>query len=546
MPVLSNSLSPLVAHDLTKSYAGAVVLDGVDLVASPGQRVGLVGENGSGKSTLLRLLAGVEPPDSGTVQAPEDLAYLPQEPHYPRGTTVGAVLDEALAGLHEAVSDVETLGARLAGEPELAERFAQRLEWAQAHDAWDADRRATVAADRLGLHFLDRGHDVARLSGGQRSRLALAALVVARPSAVLLDEPTNHLDDEALEVLEEACLDLPGVVAVVSHDRVFLDRVCTAIVDLDPSHFGLDGSGGNRYRGSFSDYLQAKAEARARWERTYADEQEQIAQLRRQAATTARQVAHDRPARDPDKFVYAFKGGKVASTVARRVRDVERRLDTAERVQVRKPPRPLRFGEMLTAQAAGGTAVQVRDLVVRGRVEVSRLDLAAGGKLLVAGSNGSGKSTLLHVVAGNLQPDEGTVHVSARRVGLLVQDVAFRDPSSSALRTYQQALGPERAERRPLAGLGLLHPREAMKRVTDLSVGQRRRLALAVLVARSPDLLLLDEPTNHISLALAGELEEALASAPGTVIAASHDRWLRRGWQHETLELTPVSRDPST
>ena len=366
--------------------------------------------------------------------------------------------------------------------------------------------------------------------------------MVARPGAVLLDEPTNHLDDEALEVLEEACLDLPGVVVVVSHDRVFLDRVCTAIVDLDPSHFGLDGSGGNRYRGSFSDYLRAKAEARARWERTYADEQEQIAVLRRQAATTARQVAHNRPARDPDKFVYAFKGGRVASTVARRVRDVERRLEVAERDQVRKPPRPLRFDETLTATASRASAVQVRDLIVRHRLEVPRLDLAAGGKLLVEGANGSGKSTLLHVLAGNLRPDEGSVHVSARRIGLLVQDVAFRDPTSTAERTYEQVLGPDRAERRPLSGLGLLHPREAMKPVVNLSVGQRRRLALAILVGRSPDLLLLDEPTNHISLALAGELEEALSAAPGTVLVASHDRWLRRGWQHETLDLTRRER----
>ncbi len=537
MPVLSNTLAPLVAHDLAKTYGETVVLDGVDLVATPGQRIGVVGENGSGKSTLLRLLAGVEPPDRGTVRVPGDLAYLPQEPRYPRGTTVGGVLDDALAALHQAVSDVETLGARLVAEPELGERFAERLEWAQAHDAWDADRRATVAAAGLGLDLLDRSHDVARLSGGQRSRLALAALVVARPSAVLLDEPTNHLDDDALAVLEETCLDLPGVVVAVSHDRVFLDRACTAIVDLDPSPFGLDGSGGNRYGGGFSDYLRARAEARARWEQTYADEQERIADLRRQAATVARQVAHNRPARDPDKFVYAFKGGKVASTVARRVRDVQRRLEEAEREQVRKPPRPMRFDETLTARSARGSAVQVRDLVVRGRLDLPRLDLAAGDKLLVSGANGSGKSTLLHVLAGNLAPDEGSVHMSARRIGLLVQDVAFRDPASTALRTYERALGPDGAEQRPLAGLGLLHPREAMKPVAVLSVGQRRRLALAILVGRSPDLLLLDEPTNHISLALAGELEEALGSAPGTVIVASHDRWLRRGWQHQTLQL---------
>jgi macrolide transport system ATP-binding/permease protein len=534
---MSSSLRPLVGHDLAKSYGSTVVLDGVDLAASPGQRVGLVGENGAGKSTLLRLLAGVERSDRGTVLAPDELSYLPQEPQHVPGTTVGDVLDRALAPLHRAVRDVETLGARLEAEPSLARLYASRLEWAQDHDAWDADRRATVAADRLGLHRLERDRDVRRLSGGQRSRLALAALVVARPVAVLLDEPTNHLDDDALTLLEETCVDLPGVVVVVSHDRVFLDRVCTAIVDLDPSHFGVDGVGGNRFGGSFTDYLNAKAQARARWEQAYADQQEELARLRRQARTTARQVAHNRAPRDNDKFIHHFKGANVARTVARRVRDVERRLEVAERDQVRRPPRPLRFEQPLTGRTGRAASIEVRDLVVPGRVRVERLSLAAGGKLLVSGSNGSGKSTLLSVLAGRL-PYAGAVDVTARRIGLLVQDVAFDEPERTGVSTYERALGLDVAERRPLSDLGLLHPREALKPVAELSVGQRRRLALAVLVGRSPDLLLLDEPTNHISLALAGELEDALGRAPGTVVVASHDRWLRRRWEHETLPLT--------
>jgi macrolide transport system ATP-binding/permease protein len=539
---MSSTLRPLVGHDLARSYGGTVVLDGVDLTASPGQRVGLVGENGAGKSTLLRLLAGVERPDRGTVLRPDELSYLPQEPHHPPGTTAGDVLDRALAPLHRAVRDVETLGARLQAEPALAGLYASRLEWAQDHDAWDADRRATAATARLGLHRLERDRDVRRLSGGQRSRLALAALVVARPAAVLLDEPTNHLDDDALNLLEETCVDLPGVVVVVSHDRVFLDRVCTAIVDLDPSHFGVDGVGGNRFGGSFSDYLRAKAEARARWEQAHADQQEELARLRRQVSTTARQVAHDRAPRDNDKFIHHFKGANVARTVARRVRDVERRLEAAERDQVRRPPRPLRFEQPLTGRTSGAGSIEVRDLVVPGRVAVERLSLAPGGKLLVSGSNGSGKSTLLSVLAGRL-PYEGTVDVSARRIGLLVQDVAFDEPDRTGMSTYERGVGIEVAERRPLSDLGLLHPREALKPVSELSVGQRRRLALAVLVGRSPDLLLLDEPTNHISLALAGELEEALGRAPGTVVVASHDRWLRRRWEHEELGLAvPVDQ----
>ncbi len=538
---LSSPLHALVGRDLSRSYGEQPVLDGVDVTVSPGQRLGLLGENGAGKSTLLRLLAGVEAADAGRVERPDDIAYLPQEPHFAPGTSIGSVLAEALAPLHEAVRDLESLGARLADEPDLADAYAERLEWAQAHDAWDADRRADVAADRLGLHLLDRDADIGWLSGGQRSRLALAALVTRRPSAALLDEPTNHLDDDALILLEEFLVDLPGIVVAASHDRVFLDRVCTHVFDLDPGDVGVDGLDGRLFAGGYTGYLGAKQRARLLWEQTYESQQEHIGNLRRAAAGTARQVAPNRPPRDGDRFIHHHKGARVERTVARRVRDVERRLEVAERQQVRKPPRRLSFDQPLTGPAHGQTSVWVRDLVVRGRVNVPRLDVPAGGKLLVTGANGSGKSSLLGVLAGGLRPDGGTVEVLARRTGLLVQDVAFVHPDRTARETYAQALGPDRAEGRPLHDLGLLHPRESGKPVADLSVGQRRRLALAILIARSPDLLLLDEPTNHVSPALAGELEDALGASTGTVVVASHDRWLRRRWQHQVIALSPCA-----
>ncbi|MDQ3629411.1 MAG: ATP-binding cassette domain-containing protein [Actinomycetota bacterium] len=530
-------LGPLVGRNLSRSYGEHTVLDGVDVTVSPGRRLGLLGENGAGKSTLLRLLAGVEVPDAGWVERPDDVAYLPQEPHFAPGTSIGSVLEEALAPLHEAVRDIESLGARLAAEPDLADSYAERLEWAQAHDAWDADRRADVAAGRLGLQLLDHTDDVARLSGGQRSRLALAALITRRPSAALLDEPTNHLDDDALTLLEEFLLDLPGVVVAASHDRVFLDRVCTHVLDLDPTRVGMDGHGGRTSAGGYSGYLAAKQKARVLWEEKYAAQQEQIADLRRAAAVTARQVAPNRPPRDGDRYIHHFKGARVDRTVARRVRDAERRLQVAERLQVPRPPRSLSFDRPLTGDARGRPSVWVRDLVVHGRVRVPRVDVAAGGKLLVTGPNGSGKSSLLAVLAGSLRPDRGIVEVSARRTGLLVQDVTFTHPDRGARETYDRALGADRAQWRPLHDLGLLHPRETGKPVAALSVGQRRRLALAILVAGSPELLLLDEPTNHISLALADELEQALGTAAGTVVLASHDRWLRRRWGHVRLEL---------
>src|SRR4051794_13407260 len=169
---LHSSLSPLVARDLVKAYGDRVVLDGVDLLAHPGRPVGLVGENGVGKSTLLRLVAGVEARDAGSVDKPADLGYLGQEPDFSAHATVGDVLDEALAPLHEAVAELESLAARLA-EPGAADDYDALLGWATHHEAWDADRRAETASARLGLAGLDRSRPVAAMSGGQRSRLAL-------------------------------------------------------------------------------------------------------------------------------------------------------------------------------------------------------------------------------------------------------------------------------------------------------------------------------------------------------------------------------------
>ncbi|MFY0406130.1 ABC-F family ATP-binding cassette domain-containing protein [Solicola sp. PLA-1-18] len=542
--VSTSTLTPLVATDVGRTFGDRAVLDGVDLTVSPGQRVGLIGENGTGKSTLLRLLAGVDRPDTGSITRPDDLAYLPQEPPFDDGATVAHVLAEALAPLHRTVRDVERLGELIARDPldeRTASAYAAALARAEAQDAWDADRRAREAADRLGLRGLDDDRLVGTLSGGQRTRLAAAVVVTRRPACLLLDEPTNHLDDDAMELVEDTCRSLPGVVVVASHDRVLLDRVCTHLVDLDPAALGTDGEGGRRFGGGFTDYLGHRAAARLRWEERYAEQQAEIARLRDATRIDTSAVAHGRGPTDNDKFITRFKGARVDRTVARRVRDAEQRLEVAEREQVRRPPAPLRLRADLTGRPGGSAlAVGVRDLAVRHRLAVASLDVPTGGRLLVTGANGSGKSTLLAVLDGRLRPDSGTVQVSARRVATLRQDVTFDDDARTASQAYRHALGPELSASVPLRDLGLLAPASHATPVGDLSVGQRRRLALALLVARSPDLLLLDEPTNHLSPTLATELEEALRETPGTVVVASHDRWLRRRWDGPELRLQPA------
>jgi len=529
-----------VVRDLSVAFRDREVLAGIDLVGQPGRRIGLVGENGVGKSTLLRAIAGGLPRlarVTGQIDRPEDLAMLGQEPPFGETDTVAEVLATALAPLREAVAAVERLATEL-DDPDAEAAYAHALEWAVAHDAWDADRRAAAAAERLGLGLLDSQRRIGTLSGGQRTRLALATLMTTRPSALLLDEPTNHLDDEAIAVLSEFLLGLPGVVLLASHDRVLLDDVCTDLVDLDPAALGTDGLGGRRYGGGWSAYVAHREEARRRWEETYAEQQDQIADLRAATRIGTGAIAHNRGPRDNDRYIYGFKGARVDRTLARRKKDAQRRLEEAEREQVGKPPAPLVFAAPLTeAAGGGGRVVLVHDLLVPGRLRLDRLDAQAGEHVLVTGPNGSGKSTLLGVLSGRLAGWRGTVQVTARRIAELEQDPRLADPRRSAEATYRLAVGDEFAEQRPLRSLGLLPPAELRKPVALLSVGQRRRLSLALAIAVTPDLLLLDEPTNHLSLSLADELEGALQRSPGTVVVATHDRWLRRRWQGTVVAL---------
>ncbi|MBE1585174.1 ABC-F family ATP-binding cassette domain-containing protein [Nonomuraea angiospora] len=568
----------LLARDLVRTLGTRRVLDGVTLTAAPGRRIGLIGENGAGKSTLLRLLAGVDQPDSGTVVRPADLGFLRQELPFDGEATVADVLDDALREARADLAELDRLTRALAGAPDdaaLLEAYGARLDQAQQRESWDADRRAEIVLDRLGLGGVPRSRALASLSGGQRGRLALAALLIRRPAALLLDEPTNHLDDDAAVFVEEQLRGMAGVVVVASHDRAFLDAVCTDLVDLDPA---VDGP--VRYGGGYGAYLAEKRAERERWEQRHVAEQAELGELRRAVAVTARRVAPDGLRRDNEKMGYGHRGGRVQSQISRRVRNAARRLAELERDQVPPPPAPLRFhAPALTTRTPQDTApdlitcapedaaqalttcapedvapalgarppqdaasvpplLALRDVRVPGRLAIDRLDVSPGERLLVTGPNGAGKSTLLAVLAGRLDAEGEVRRRRGLTVGLLAQDTVFERPDRTVRETYELALGAERAESVPLRSLGLIGRRDVDLRVGELSVGQRRRLALALLVADPPEVLLLDEPTNHLSPRLSDELEEAMGAAgPGAIVIASHDRWLRARWQGRHVRL---------
>ncbi|WP_085371414.1 ABC-F family ATP-binding cassette domain-containing protein [Leifsonia sp. NCR5] len=534
------------ADGISQSYGDRRVLTDVSLTVAPGSRLGLIGENGVGKSTLLRILGGAEAPDGGALVRPARTGILWQEVRFTPEDTLTALMESALVEVRAIERELEASASALAGDdPDAdaaagaaaASRYAAALDAAERADIWSVDARRDELLDGLGVGSIPLHRRLSEVSGGQRSRFALAALLLSRPDALLLDEPTNHLDDDAALFLERQLIAWRGPVVFASHDRAFLDAVATSLLDLDPSRSGTTVFGGN-----YSAYLAAKEDERERWERQFADEQDELKALKFAVDVTARGIAWSGKVRDNDKFAKSFKGGALDKQISRRIKNASGRLDDLSENQVRKPPAILSFAGIPTGSQAlneeAGTLVQVSDARIPDRLDVASFRVEPQSRILITGHNGAGKSTLLSALAGRQPVDSGAVtRRKGLRVGLLEQDVRFADPVASPRRIYEERLGERRAEAVPLTGLGLVAPRDVDRPVGTLSIGQQRRLALALILAKPPHVFLLDEPTNHLSLSLATEMEEALGAYPGAVVVASHDRWLRGAWTGERVEM---------
>ncbi len=536
----------LSVHNLSKTYGPVTVLSDITFAINPRERAGLVGANGAGKSTLLRILTGQEPADAGsvTIGPSVETGYLPQTTPEFAGDTLDDLIRESVSNLRGLEARMRALEAAMssAGEdapPELLDEYGQVSTRFLDCGGYELDHRIAAILAGLRLDYLPRDRPVRTLSGGERARVGVAALLLRQPDLLLLDEPTNHLDAATLDWLEGYLANYGGGILVVSHDRAFLNRAINRIFELDDTTHTL-----KRYDGDYDTYAAAKAAERAKWEDDYARQQDEIAALRLRARETGRQVAHNRAPTDNDKVAKNFFGGRVEATISRNVRNAEERLARIEADPIPKPPKPLNFQPRFESDTLQARDVLVADSVSKrlgGRVILRDISFAIGPRARIAltGPNGAGKTTLLRLLLGLERPDTGTLRrTPAARIGYLPQEPLVPDPDRTVLDAYKEGLiGPEGNLVAGILGNGLFRLEDLPKLAGHLSIGQRRKLEIARMVAARPNTLFLDEPTNYISLDVLEAFEAAVLAFPGPVLAVSHDRWFLRRFGGEVWEL---------
>ena len=520
----------LSIHNLSKNFGIQPILQNINFNISAGERMGLIGPNGCGKTTLMRILAGLEHLDSGNVASTRPnlrIGYLAQGLEFDPGQSLHSALGLDSDSQNDPSAEIESLALALSQNPGDAELQAQYDS--ALYKLSTVGTQPSAVLEPLGLSHFPADTPIAHLSGGQKTRLMLAKVLLEDPHLLLLDEPTNHLDIEMLEWLEDWLNHFNGAVLIVSHDRTFLDNTVTTILELDATTHTI-----RAFDGNYTNYLEQKLLEYDKQAQAYQDQQDELAQLRR-AAKHVRSLTVMKKggkADGGDKFAKGFFGNRATKNVAGRAKHIESRIEhilTEEKVD--KP-----HGAWKLKLDFGAPDHQSKDVLVTDNLSIGytlekplltniNVFIRAGQRIVLTGPNGAGKTSFIRTVVGKISPLSGSFRLGgATKLGYMAQEQELLNPALNSVQTIQSISAINETETRNFLHYFLFKGDAALRPAGDLSFGERARLQLAVLVAQGCTFLILDEPINHLDIPSRERFEESLENFNGTILAVVHDR----------------------
>ncbi|WP_155592834.1 ABC-F family ATP-binding cassette domain-containing protein [Lysinibacillus cavernae] len=519
----------LQLNGISKSYLGDPILSNISMKMESGDRIGLIGVNGAGKSTLLQIIAGDLPYDKGEIFTGKGvtMGYLRQDSGLQMSNTIWT---EMLGGFTELLAVEEELHELelQMGEPSLLNnpekfeqvmtRYAVKADWFTQQGGYDVETKIHSILNGMGFGDISKNTQIEKLSGGQKTRLALAKILLEQPDLLLLDEPTNHLDLETLNWLEHYLRGYQGAILIISHDRYFLDALVNEIYEIERTK-------GTKYSGNYSKYVESKAKNRQLLEKKYTRQQQQIAKM--------------------EEYI---QRNIAMATSSKSAKNKRKQLERIERIE--KPLKDLKQAQMAftTDKKSHKEVLKVRDLNISFKVENDKktllqdisFELYRDDRVALIGPNGVGKTTLLKTLLKDITPDSGVVTWgNGVTIGYYDQEQSTLHPNNTVLNEVWNAFpSVEEANVRTVLGNFLFTGEDVFKKVSALSGGEKARVALAKLILQKANVLIMDEPTNHLDLFSKEVLEEALLRFEGTLLCISHDRYFLNKLADKMLELS--------
>ena len=544
------SLEVLRIQNLQKYYGAKLILDDLELSLNRADRAVLVGENGAGKSTLARIILGQEPYEMGTINmsAKSEIGYLPQEVQVTSDITVRDYIEARLGDLHmirDRLRELEDLMGETEDLDSILEEYGQLQEDFERRGGYTLDSRLEQIFEGLSLNHIDQLRTMQSLSGGEKTRVGLGALLLQEPDLLILDEPTNHLDFVGLAWLEDYLLTYPNALLMITHDRQFINKVATHILDLSVVSHRL-----TTYYGNYDEYVEARERQYAQDVEAFHNQENERKRLQQLMKKEAHGHRKAKKLLDGDKFIKHFQEQQSHHTAGKMIRSAKQQLEVLEANKMNNPRHVWHIHyDFEPIPLTSTTPIHLKQLSMAYDKRILFEDASAivqkGERIAIVAPNGTGKTTLLRIIASQLQATQGEVTIMPSvELGYLDQDGDMFDESQNILNVLRDIRhDSDDVLLTLLHRCGLFRDAHlAHKTVADLSLGQRRKLGLACLIHRQANVLLLDEPTNHLDLMSLEALEQALTQFEGTILAATHDRWFietvaTQVWHLENGEL---------